>query len=67
MARSIDERLDALTMNLELFHAELVELRKKSELDSENIRQDPENIRALARIAEIHERGLTHLEERHEE
>lgn len=56
MARTIDERLDALTMNLELFHADMVELRRKSEADAENIR-------ALARIAEIHERRLTHLEE----
>jgi hypothetical protein len=63
MARSIDERLDALTMNLEVFHVELVELRKKSALDGENIRQDAENIRALARIAEIHERRLTLLED----
>ena len=56
MARTIDERLDALTMNLELFHADMVELRRKSEADAENIR-------ALARIAEIHERRQTHLEE----
>ena len=63
MARTIDERLDALTMNLELFHADMVELRRKSEADAENLRIDAENIRALARIAEIHERRLTHLEE----
>jgi hypothetical protein len=43
-------------MNVELLHVDVVELRKKSE-------QDAENIRALARIAEIHERRLTHLEE----
>ena len=51
----LGKRLDALTMNLEL-----------AIIESENIKiaskQDGENIRALARIAEIHERRLTSLE-----
>jgi hypothetical protein len=52
---TIDERLQALTMNLELAGHDIVELRKLVEVDAENIR-------ALVRIAEIHERRLTHLE-----
>ncbi len=52
---NIDERLQALTMNLELLWRETQDLK-------ETARQDGENIRALARIAEIHERRLTDLE-----
>jgi hypothetical protein len=58
----IDERIEALTarhealtMNLELIGRDLESMRERSQ-------QDGENIRALARIAEIHERRLTHLE-----
>ena len=53
---SIDERIEALTMNLELANRDIQDLVKAS-------KQDGENIRALARIAEIHEHPLTHLEE----
>jgi hypothetical protein len=52
---TIDERLQALTMNLELAGHDIVELRKLVEIDAENIR-------ALARVAEIHDRRLTNLE-----
>ena len=52
---TIDERIEALTMNLELAGHEIRDLAKQSA-------QDPENIRALARIAEIHEHRLTDLE-----
>jgi hypothetical protein len=59
---SIDERLEklterheAMTMNLELLHRDVQDLKIAAQ-------QDGENIRALARIAEIHERRLTHLE-----
>lgn len=59
---SIDERLErlterheALTMNLELLHRDVQDLKIAAQ-------HDGENIRALARIAEIHERRLTHLE-----
>jgi hypothetical protein len=45
---ALQERHEAMTMNLELM--------------SRQQEQDSENIRALARIAEIHERRLTHLE-----
>ena len=48
-------RHEALTMNLELISHDLETLRANSE-------RDAENIRALARIAELHERRLTHLE-----
>ena len=52
---TIDERIEALTMNLELAHREIQDLKELA-------RQDGENIRALARIAEIHERRLSSLE-----
>jgi hypothetical protein len=51
----IDQRIEALTMNLELAMKEIEALQVLA-------RQDGENIRALARIAEIHERRLTTLE-----
>jgi len=52
---TIDERMEALTMNREL---------AMKEIDAPQVlaRQDGENIRALVRIAEIHERPLTTLE-----
>jgi hypothetical protein len=56
---TIDERLEkltgrheALTMNLELLHRDVQDLKTVAQ-------QDGENIRALARIAEIHEKRLT--------
>ena len=52
---TIDERIEALTMNLELAGHDIQELRKLIEVDAENIR-------GLARIAEIHGLRLTHLE-----
>lgn len=52
---TIDERLEALTMNLELMGRDIQDLRMLAQ-------QDGENIRGLARIAEIHERRLTDLE-----
>ena len=55
---TIDERLEAITMNLELASHEIQELRKLVEVDAENIR-------ALARIAEMHERRISHIEEGH--
>ena len=53
---TIDERLEALTQRHEALTMNL-------ELMSHQQAQDAENIRALARIAEIHERRLTHLED----
>jgi len=61
-AMTIDERLEnltarheALTQTVELLAPEIAELVTAS-------KQDGENIRALARIAEIHERRLSDLE-----
>jgi archaellum component FlaC len=51
----LTERHEALTQSVELMHASLQEMRLA-------LQQDGENIRALARIAEIHERRLSHLE-----
>lgn len=58
----IDERLDrlverheALTQTVELLTRGIAELRAA-------VAQDAENIRTLARVAEIHERRLTGLE-----
>ena len=56
MALTIDERLEKLTERHEALAQSVEILLKNSE-------QDGENIRALARIAEIHERRLTHLED----
>ena len=52
---SMKERHDALTMNLELLGHDITDLKIASQ-------QDGENIRALARIAEIHNRRITDLE-----
>jgi hypothetical protein len=52
----LKERHEALTMNLELCARDIEKLLTASQ-------QDGENIRALARIAEIHERRLTNLED----
>jgi hypothetical protein len=65
---TIDERLDrlterheALTQSVELLAIETRELRGSIGSLTDAVRQDAENIRALARIAEIHERRVTHL------
>jgi len=73
---TIDERLEAINQTLELVAAMQLDNEKRLEgltqtvellaaVVAENtaaIKQDAENIRALARIAEIHEHRLTHLE-----
>ena len=66
---TIDERLErlaerheALTQSLEVLHHEVQAQGMNIAQLLESSRQDGENIRALARIAEIHERRLTHLE-----
>ena len=51
----LTERHEALTMNLELLHRDVQDLKTV-------VQQDGENIRALARIAEIHEKRLTEIE-----
>ena len=52
----LTERHEALTLNLELLTRDVQDLKVAAQ-------QDGENIRALARIAEIHDRRLTHLED----
>jgi hypothetical protein len=52
---TIDERLEAIAMNLELVTRDVQDLKTVAY-------QDGENIRALVRLAEIHERRLTHPE-----
>jgi hypothetical protein len=59
---NIDQRIEALTMNLELAMKEIEAVTKDIGVLQTIARQDGENIRALARIAEIHERRLTTLE-----
>ncbi len=52
--RSIDERIDALTMKLEILTHNVESLRLTSAELLATSKQDAENIRALVRIAEIH-------------
>ncbi len=66
---TIDERLEALTTrhealteSVELLLMQSREHTKQLEIDRENIRADSEHIRALTRVAEIHERRLTDIE-----
>lgn len=63
---TIDERIEALTMNLELAMKDIEALTAKTsggiEAPQVLAKQDGENIRALVRIAEIHERRLSALE-----
>ena len=65
---TIDERIEALAMNLELMGRDLENTRARAQQDGENIRallataqKDGENIRAQARIADMHDRRLTSL------
>ena len=51
----LTERHEALTLNVELLTRDVETLRAVVE-------KDAENVRALARIAEIHERRLSDLE-----
>ena len=64
--RTIDEIIEALTMNLELQSGlqRDSDARLTARIDKviAAIEIDAENIRALARIAEIHERRLTAVE-----
>jgi hypothetical protein len=75
---TIDERLEklaerheALTLSVEILTRDVETLRGRVDAlvgTAENLvtasAQDAENIRALARIAEIHEHRLTDIEER---
>ena len=57
-----DERLDRLTERHEALTQSVERLAIETRELKEAIAQDAENIRALARIAEIHERRITHME-----
>ena len=59
----LTERHEALTQSVELLHGESVEQSKRIERLIVAAAQDAENIRALVRIAEAHERRLTDLED----
>jgi len=58
----IDERIQALHVNIESLHASVGEMYDSIRELRATAERDGENIRALARIAEIHERRLTALE-----
>jgi hypothetical protein len=52
---TIDQRIEAIVMSLELLTHDVQDLKTAAQ-------QDGENIRGLARIAEIHERRISRLE-----
>jgi hypothetical protein len=54
-AMTIDQRIEAIVMSLELLTHDVQDLKTAAQ-------QDGENIRGLARIAEIHERRISRLE-----
>jgi len=58
----LTERHEALTMSMEPLHRDVQDLRAVVNQIAIASQQDGENIRALARVAENHERRLTHLE-----
>jgi archaellum component FlaC len=58
----LTERHEALTLTVELIAGMQRDLTRDVQQLSKATEQDAENIRALARIAEIHERRLTDLE-----
>lgn len=53
---TIDQRIEALTMNLELAFRDIQELKDLAH-------QDGENIRVLARPGEAHQKRIDHIEE----
>lgn len=70
---TIDERLEALTMNLELAFRDIEEQRAATREASEKtdkrindltrlIELDAENIRSLARVAQAHENRLDEID-----
>ncbi len=61
-AEKLQERMGALTMNLELVSHQQESQGNRIELLITAAQQDGEHIRALARIAESHQRRLTELE-----
>ena len=60
--RSIDERLDALTMNGELFLRDLEATRERIDKLAESIEKLTSAAEALLEIVQSHERRITGLE-----
>src|ERR1039457_6304332 len=67
-AMTIDERIEALTMNLELAHRDIEDLKAAAHKDGENIRElaaavhkDGENIRELAAAAHTNGENIRQL------
>ena len=60
--RRTDERIGAIAKSVELLTHDVQSLRASIAGQAENSKRDAESIRALARIAEIHERRLTSIE-----
>ena len=59
---NIDERIEALHVNIESLHSSVSELYASVSQLRLTSERDGENIRALARVAEMHERRLTEIE-----
>ena len=59
---TIDERLEFLLHSTESLHSSLQELGVTVRELSKTVQADGENIRSLARIAEIHERRISDIE-----
>lgn len=58
---TIDERLEAVTMNLELLSRDREQDQRRIDALLTAKEKDAANIRALARIAEIHEHRLADI------
>lgn len=59
---TIDERIEALQVNIESLHSNLSELYASVSKLHETSLNDGVHIRALARIAEVHEHRLSDFE-----
>lgn len=59
---TIDERLEAIVMSLELLTRDVESLRARTDVLITAAERDGEYIRALARIAESHDRRISALE-----
>ena len=59
---TIDECLEALTQSCDLLLAHTLEQGRQISEHTRQLERDGEHIRALARIAEIHEQRLERLE-----
>ena len=59
---TVDERIEKLTERIDALTSNLQMLTADSQTPLKAVQQDGENIRALVRIPEIHERRITALE-----